>query len=137
MQPNELFLSYSSLDRAFANSIVDVLRHHGIPVWHSETNLVGGELWHDEIGNALQRCDWFAVILSPSAADSMWVKRELRFVLRQRRLDEKILPLLYKPCDLERLSWTILSSQIIDFTGDFHIACRALLRTWGLGYKQP
>jgi len=136
MQPNELFLSYSSLDRAFANAIVDVLRHHGIPVWHSETNLVGGQEWHDQIGDALRRCDWFAVILSPNAADSMWVKRELRFVLRQRRFDEKILPLLYKPCSLERLSWTISSIHLIDFTGDFHTACRALLRTWGIGYKQ-
>jgi hypothetical protein len=25
---------------------------------------------------------------------------------------------------------------MIDFTGDFHDACRALLETWGLGYKQ-
>ena len=137
MLPDELFLSYSSLDHAFANSIVNLLRHHAIPVWHSETNLVGAQQWHDEIGAALRRCDWFAVILSPNAANSMWVKRELRFALDQRRFDGKILPLLYQSCDLDQLSFALWSCQMIDFTGDFHTACRALLRTWGLGYKQP
>jgi hypothetical protein len=137
MQPNELFLSYSSLDHAFAKSIVDVLRHHAIPVWHSATSLVGGQLWHDEVGDALRRCDWFAVIISPHSVNSMWVKRELEFVLDERRLADKILPLLYQACDYKRFSWALSSSQMIDFTGDFHTACRAFLRTWGLGYKQP
>jgi len=137
MLPNELFLSYSSLDHAFANSIVEVLRYHSIPVWHGETNLLGAQQWHDEIGAALRRCDWFAVILSPNAADSMWVRRELRFALDERGLDNKILPVLYQACDLDQLSWTLSSTQMIDFTGDFHTACRALLRTWGLRYKQP
>ena len=135
MRPTELFLSYSSLDSAFANSVIDVLHRQAIPVW-SQMNIVGGMQWHDEIGAALRRCDWFAVILSPNAADSMWVRRELRFALDERRLDNKILPVLYQACDLDQLSWTLSSAQMIDFTGDFHTACRALLRTWGLGYKQ-
>jgi len=136
MPPNELFLSYSSLDRAFAHSIVKVLQDHLIPVWHSGTNLVGGQQWHDQIGAALQRCDWFAVILSPQTLASIWVKKELVFALDEPRLENKILPLLYQSCDLRRLSWTLSSVHMIDFTGDFHVGCRELLRTWGIGYKQ-
>src|SRR5262245_30600549 len=109
MQPNELFLSYSSLHHAFAISIVHALRHHTIPVWHSATNLVGGQLWYDEVGDALRRCDWFAVILSPHSIDSMWVKRELMFVLEQRRLNNKIVPLVYQACDYKWFSWAISS----------------------------
>jgi len=135
MRPTELFLSYSSLDTAFAHSVIDVLHSHSIPVW-SQTNIVGGMRWHDEIGAALRRCDWFAVILSPHAVDSMWVRKELVFALQKTRYYDKILPLLYQPCDLDQFSWSLLSFQMIDFTGDFHDACRALLRTWGLAYKQ-
>jgi len=135
MPPTELFLSYSTLDIVFANSIIDVLHRHAIPVW-SQTNIVGGMRWHDEIGAALRRCDWFAVILSPSAVNSMWVTRELMFALQQRRLDGRILPLLYQSCQLYQHFWTLSSVQMIDFTGDFDTACRALLRTWGLGYNQ-
>src|ERR1041384_1556857 len=135
MRPTELFLSYSSLDTAFANTVIDVLHRHGIPVW-SQTNIVGGMRWYDEIGAAPRRCDWFAVILSRRANASMWVRRELMFALRQDRFEDKILPLLYQSYDLDQFSWSLLSVQIIDFTGDFHTGCRALLRTWGLGYKQ-
>jgi hypothetical protein len=35
--------------------------------------------WHDEIGAALRRCDWFVLVLSPHTVESIWVKRELLF----------------------------------------------------------
>jgi hypothetical protein len=42
----------------------------------------------------------------------MWVKRELEFVLDERRLADKILPLLYQACDYKRFSWALSSSQM-------------------------
>ena len=133
--PNEVFLSHSSLDRPFANAMADVLRHHGIPVWYSETNILGAQQWHDEIGAALRRCDWLAVLLSPQSVDSIWVKREVLFSLNDHRYAERIIPILYQPCDYDQLSWTLSLLQIVDFTGDFENGCRALLRIWGLGYR--
>jgi hypothetical protein len=130
--PYEVFLSYSSSDQEFANSTAEVLRRHGIPVWYSHTNIIGAQQWHDEIGSALQRCDWFALILSPNSVDSMWVKRELLFALDQNRFENRIIPLLFQPCDYTRLSWTLSSFQIIDFTQTLEGACRQLLRVWGL-----
>ena len=132
--PNEVFLSHSSSDREFATSIADVLRRHGVPVRYSQTNVIGAQQWHDEIGSALQRCDWFAVILSPHSVESMWVKRELLFALQQNRFENKIVPLLYQPCDYHRLSWTLSFFQMVDFTRTFEEGCRNLLRVWGLGY---
>ncbi len=58
MLPNEVFLSHSNLDQQFVTPLVETLRQHGIPVWHSRTNIVGAQQWHDEIGAALKRCDW-------------------------------------------------------------------------------
>jgi hypothetical protein len=63
--PQEIFLSHSSLDNQFASDLAAVIRRHGIPVWYSRTNILGAQQWQDEIGAALQRCDWFVVILSP------------------------------------------------------------------------
>lgn len=137
MLPNEVFLSHSSLDRQFADSIAEVMRRHGIPVWYSQTNILGSQQWHDEMGAALQRCDWFAIILSPNAVKSMWVKRELMFALRQRRFENKIVPLKYQSCDYIELSWTLDDTQIIDFfKQSFNDGCTKLLRVWGLGYRQ-
>ncbi len=133
--PNEVFLSHSSLDRLPASNLAGVMRRHGIPVWFSQTNILGAQQWHDEIGAALRRCDWLLILLSPRSVGSTWVKRELVRSLNDHRYDERIVPVLLETCEYEQLSWTLSAIQIIDFTGDFEIGCQALLRIWGLGYS--
>jgi len=133
--PQELFLSHSALDRDFVERLANALRRHGVPVLYSERNLIGAQQWHDEIGDALRRCDWFAVVLSPSSVNSMWVKRELMKAFQPRRLENRIIPLLLQHADYEQLSWVLDSFQMIDFTGSFDDGMRELLRIWGIGYR--
>ena len=133
--PKELFLSHSNHDRAFALKLAATLRQHGVPTWHSESNIRGGQQWHDEIGAALERCDWFAVVLSPDSVKSEWVKRELLFALSEDRLRRRILPLHYRTTVPKRLSWTLSQYQIIDFRKRYEPACRELLRIWGIGLR--
>jgi TIR domain len=133
--PREIFLSHSSLDRQFATDLTAVIRRHGIPVWYSQTNIVGAQQWQNEIGAALQRCDWFAVIVSPQSAGSMWVKRELSYALQQNRFENKIVPIVYQPANVEQLAWPLSLFQMINFTGPFDDGCRDLLRIWGVGYQ--
>jgi len=136
--PREVFLSHSTKDRGFADRIAAVLRDHGVPVWYSTTNIVGAKQWHDEIGKALARCDWFIVVLSPHSIKSRWVQRELHYALDDPRYDNRIIPISYKPCSHKDLSWTLGASQFVDFTIGFDEGCRRLLRVWGLGYRgQP
>jgi hypothetical protein len=135
--PKEVFLSHSSRNRKFARRLVKVMRAHGVPVWYSETHILGSQQWHDEIGKALKRCDWFILVLSPQAVQSIWVKRELHFALNKPRYDHRIIPIFYKDCDYESLSWTLENYQRVDFTQDFDDGCRALFRIWGIGYKKP
>lgn len=132
--PKEVFLSHSSKDKKFANALAKVLRDHGIPVWFSRTNVKGAQQWHDEIGAALKRCDWFLLTLSPNSVRSMWVKRELLFALQQNHFENRIIPLLLQSCDHERLSWTLSLFQFVDFTGSLDDGYRELLRIWGVGF---
>jgi hypothetical protein len=133
--PKEVFLSHSNFDREFADKLAAVLRRHGIPVWYSRTDIVAVSRWHDEIGDALLRCDWFALLLSPESVESAWVKRELMFALESSTLSTRIIPIVVKKCDIQRLSWTLSALQFVDFTHDFDTGCRSLLRIWGLGYR--
>ena len=135
MLPNEVFLSHSSQDHDFVTQLVETLRRHGVPVWYSQTNILGAQQWHDEIGQALRRCDWFLLVLSTGAVESMWVKRELTYALQQNRFENRIVPLLHQSCDFDRLSWVLASFQFIDFQQSFDDGCRGLLRLWGLGYQ--
>lgn len=133
--PHEVFLSHSSRDRQFATDMAQTLRRHGIPVWYSQTNILGAQQWQDQIGAALRRCDWFVVILSPQSADSMWVKRELSYALQQNRFEDRIVPVVYQASDYERLSWTLGLFQKIDFTTSVATGYTDLLRMWGLGFN--
>ncbi|MCC6580240.1 MAG: toll/interleukin-1 receptor domain-containing protein [Phycisphaeraceae bacterium] len=113
-----LFLSHSSRDQRFVHRLHLELRQHGIESWYSEVHIAGGRQWHDEIGKARQECNWFVVVLTPSAVKSRWVKRELLFALNQPQYDNRIVPLLRQPCDMNGLSWTLSSFQTVDVRRD-------------------
>ena len=132
--PTEVFVSHSHADQLFAERLVGVLRHHRIPYWYSDTHIRGAQRWHDEIGGALRRCDWFILVLSPNSVASLWVRRELVYALQQERFDGRIAPLLYRACDAEQLSWTLPQLESVDFTGSFDDGCRELLRMWNVQY---
>lgn len=85
---------------------------------------------------ALERCDWFAVVLSPAAIESKWVKRELGYALVENQYDNRVIPLLYKPCNYKKLAWDLPQFQMVDFTGTFSEGCRDLFRVWKIPYKE-
>lgn len=135
MLPQEVFLSHASADYPAACALAEIVRRHGIAVWYSRTNIVGAQQWHDEIGAALQRCDWFVIVLTASSVSSVWVKRELLYVLQKNRFENRIVPLLYESCEYERLSWVLPSFQSVDFRVSVESGTRELLRMWGVGYR--
>ena len=135
MPPSEVFLSHSSHDRRMAARLAATVTAHGLSVWYSPTEIVGAQQWHDEIGKALSRCDWFMVILSPQSVTSKWVKRELLFALQNDRYNDHIVPILDQACDYTMLSWTLSSIQMVDFSHDFADGCRRLLQVWRVDYN--
>jgi hypothetical protein len=100
-------------------------------------NIAGAQQWHDEIGGALERCDWLLLVLSPNSVNSKWVKHELLFALNDARYEQRIIPCILKKCDINKLSWTLSSCQFVDFSKDFERGMRALLKVWSIGYKPP
>jgi hypothetical protein len=128
--PEKLFLSHASADRPFVNKLATFLGTRKIPFWYSKRHVVGAQQWHDEIGKALKRCDWFLVVISPAAVRSKWVKRELMYALNEDRYENRIIPLFYKPCDTEALSWTLASLQRVDFSKNFDQSCQELIKIW-------
>lgn len=137
LRPTEIFLSHPSKDRRFAVRLAERLRRDGFSVWYSERYIAGAQQWHDEIGAALRRCDWFVLVLSPSAVRSKWVKHELLYALRSTGYNDRIVPLDYRSCESERLSWTLDGFQHIGFTRGFDTRYAQLLRLWKAEKKRP
>jgi len=133
--PVNCFLSHAHLDKSFADRLADTLAAHRIEVWYSVRKIVGGQQWHDEVGEALGRCDWFLLALSTSAVNSHWVKHELLYALNERRFAGRITPLILRPCNWKKLSWTLNAIQRVDFSQDYDLGCQALLQSWGVNYR--
>lgn len=136
MIPKEVFLSHSSKNMDVAIKIAETLRVHGVPVWFSPVNIMTAEQWHDEIGKALRRCDWFIVLLSNAAIKSKWVKWELQYALGHNQYDNHIMPVIIESCDFEELSWTLGLFQMADMTNNQEAAYTQILRSWGLGFDK-
>jgi len=110
VRPTEVFLSHSSKNVHFADRLAKALAAHGVNSFFSKKNIRGAQQWHDEIGSALKRCDWFLVVLSPDSVRSTWVKRELVYALQEQRFVERR----------------------VDFRKDFNQACHELFAVWTL-----
>jgi hypothetical protein len=130
-----LFLSHAHLNKPFADDLADMLAVHGVETWYSARQILCADQWHDEIGKALDRCDWFLLVLSPSALKSTWVKRELLYALDAPKYFGRISPLLVRNCPWQKLSWTLGSIQRCDFRRSFDVGSRDLLRVWGIEYR--
>ena len=112
--------------------LASILGRHGLRVFYSKKSIRGAQQWHDEIGQALARCNWFLLVLSPAAVGSEWVKRELIYALQSKRYRKHIAPLLLKPGKIDKLSWTLSGFQWVDFRESFEDGSRELLAVWDI-----
>jgi hypothetical protein len=113
-----------------SNGVFTLLVGPGINDWFSPHLILGSEVWVAEFGKALQRCDWFLVVLSPAAVKSMWVEREVNYAVIEKRLRNRIVPVVWRPCEAEALSWVLPQLQRVELGRDFARGCAELLRIW-------
>ncbi len=117
-----IFISYSHLDKAFADFLADTLREAGFEVWHDITSLRGGEQWAGSIDQAVRACEAFLVVLTPDAANSPWVTKETLLALDRKK---RVIPLLLATVEIPV---HLFDLQYLDFRGDQHQALNTLLQ---------
>ncbi len=74
-----IFISYSSHDAAFADSLYSALEDAGHEVWMDREKLEGGDTWLQTIQDTIRWSDSVVVVWSIHALDSRWVKAEINF----------------------------------------------------------
>jgi len=99
---NSCFISYSSLDREFAEQLYAALQDSRIRCWYAPENLKIGDEFREKIDNAIRLHDKLLIVLSESSIQSPWVKSEVeaafetehkqkRTVLFPIRLDDAVM----------------------------------------------
>ena len=123
---HDIFISYSRKDLEFVQRLADDLKTSGLEVWYDLSGLDAGTRWGSEIQKAIKASQYFLVVISPNSILSEWVENEFLYAKNQKL---KIIPLLYKPCDLPMWS---LNLHFIDVQGrNYMLNYRDLLKALG------
>lgn len=95
-----LFICYSHDDIDFVNRLFKDLKQFGTNIWIDSREIQLGDTLLNVISDAIQKTEFFAIVLSPSSIESGWVKKELEMAMNQEIQGKKIkvLPILYKKC---------------------------------------
>lgn len=123
-----VFLSYAHADRARTLEVRDSLQAQGMPVWMDE-QLQCGEEWDAVLEQRIRESHLVLVLMSPAAARSRFVRRELRYADAMNR---RILCLRLQPSELsDGMAMLLLPLQWIDdWTSDAQQRLLDAARRW-------
>ena len=87
-----VFVSYNrESDRSYVEQLVAYLRKAGISTWVDTSDIEYGGQWAEQLEEAIAEASAVAVVMTPAAESSRWVKREINFAEDR---NQRILPLL-------------------------------------------
>ena len=84
--PKEVFISYSSLDRDWAEQICKVLEINKISYWIAPDCIPGGSNYTTEIPLGIKRCVVFMLLVTNNSVQSPWVRKELDTAITEKKL---------------------------------------------------
>jgi hypothetical protein len=121
----QVFISYARADSAFAWRLVEDLSEYDLALWMDVRNIPKGANWDNEVQKGLDSSDLMLVLLSPDSVNSQNVADEWSYFIEKNK---PVLPLMIAPTEVPfRLS----RRQRIDFTTDYEVGFRELLRAIG------
>lgn len=71
-----IFVSYSRRDMQEAQNILQILRHNHFRFWY-DMGMKSGIEWAEELGNKIDLCDQFLVLISVNSVNSKYVRKEI------------------------------------------------------------
>jgi len=121
-----VFLSYTRIDRDFADRLAADLTRAGIDVWYDNWEIRPGDSIVEKIDEALTANDHLLIVLSPAAVESTWVRRELNStIMRNLHLRQRgLIPILRTPCEVPAI---INDIHYVDFTTSYNLGFDELI----------
>jgi len=86
-----VFLSHSKKDKALVNALSNKLKQKVIKNWLDEKELKIGDILPLEIQDAISNSKYFLLIHSFNSKQSLWVKKEIEYALKENPLKIKII----------------------------------------------
>lgn len=106
--PHDVFVSYSSKDKAVADTIVAELEQKNIRCWYAPRDIKPGADWGDAIAEAISKSKLFIIIFSSHSNRSQRVLDELNMAITK---EAKILPFRIEKLDPSGAMFLHLASR--------------------------
>ena len=120
----KVFISHSHTDAELAARVSDALERSGFQVWNPDRELLPGDNWAGEVARALEESEAMIVLMTPAAADSPYVKREIEYALGAKNYSNRLIPVVVGDPDqlpssgipwiIRRLPWFDLEDSDTD-----------------------
>jgi oligopeptide transport system substrate-binding protein len=81
----DIFVSYSSKDKAVADAIVSALENENIRCWYAPRDIEPGANWGESITEAIQDCKLFLLIFSGNSNQSKRVLDEVYYAISEEK----------------------------------------------------
>ena len=118
----DVFVSYAHADAGLASALGSGLGRIGKPWWRRrslrvfrDTNVMtaSADLW-DSIRGPLEESRWFVAVISPAAAASPWVTREIAWWVEHRGADQLLVVLADGTCrwDADVNDWAVDATAV-------------------------
>jgi hypothetical protein len=130
----KVFISHSSIDKAFASRLAEVLNANGISVWIDEMSLSLGDNIIQKIEEGIRSSDVIIAVLSKNYVSSKWAMQELSMFMARALSEEsiRVFPALIEECDIP----VFLRDRLyVDFRPDFDAAASRILQA--LQVREP
>jgi hypothetical protein len=125
-QSYHIFLSYSRRDKEFVMRLHRDLTKQGFKVWIDQYELEPGTPdWEHEIVNAIDHSGCVVAVMTPDAANSKWVARELA---KSDDLNRTIFPLLARGDAGHAIPLRLSAHQRVDATTNYVEALNSLMK---------
>lgn len=129
---DKIFFSYSRVDTTFVLKLANDLRNAGANIWLDQLDIPPGAHWDNAIEEALNSATCVLAIISPKSMESKNAMDEISFALEQNK---RVIPVLLTNTEP---SFRLRRLQRIDFTGDYDVSVKQLLKTIDItNYKAP
>ena len=92
--PMKVFLSHSHTDAWLAARIAQALTESGLEVRDPQRDILPGDNWASVVAHALEESDAMVVLLTPEAARSPYVKRDMEYALGAKNYSNRLIPVV-------------------------------------------
>lgn len=90
----KVFLSHAHADARLAGRVRKALAESGFELWDPQRDILPGDNWASEVAHALEESDAMVVLLTPAAARSPYVKREIEYALGAKNYSNRLIPVV-------------------------------------------